>query len=55
MKKLSQMTYTTASLTAENDYAASVQPSGHNNLPQKMARTVRLDLLQVVLGAMPKF
>jgi hypothetical protein len=27
-------------LTVENDYAASVHLSGHNIIPQKMARTV---------------
>ena len=55
MKKLSKMTYTTALLTAENDYAASVHPSGHNIIPQKVGRTVTCVLPLVVLEALPKF
>ncbi|HKG48025.1 MAG TPA: hypothetical protein VKB02_14915 [Pyrinomonadaceae bacterium] len=55
MKKLSQMTYTTALLTAENDYAAGVHPSGHNIIPQNMGRTVTCVLRQVVLEALLKF
>ena len=57
MKKLSQMTYTTALLTADDDYAASVHPSGHNIIPQNMGRAVTsvLPLPLVVLEALPKF
>ncbi|HEV2837267.1 MAG TPA: hypothetical protein VGW58_18250 [Pyrinomonadaceae bacterium] len=40
MKKRLKMTYTTASLTVDDDYAASVHPSGHNIFPQQMARAV---------------
>jgi hypothetical protein len=31
------MTYTTASLIADDDYAISVQPSGQYIIPQKMS------------------
>ncbi|HWF87649.1 MAG TPA: hypothetical protein VN659_02405 [Pyrinomonadaceae bacterium] len=55
MKKLSQMTYTTASLTADDDYAASVHPSGHNIIPQTMGRAVTCVLPLVVLAVLPKF
>ncbi|HEY0366148.1 MAG TPA: hypothetical protein VGC73_06725 [Pyrinomonadaceae bacterium] len=55
MKKLSQMTYTTALLTVDDDYAASVHPSGHNIIPQNMGRAVTCVLPLVVLEALPKF
>lgn len=55
MKKLSKMTYTTALLTAENDYAASVHPSGHNIIPQSMGRTVTCVLHLVVLEVLLNF
>jgi len=55
MKKLLQMTYTTALLTADDDYAAGVHPSGHNIIPQNMVRAVTCVLPLVVLEAMPKF
>ncbi|HEV8168294.1 MAG TPA: hypothetical protein VGP59_03075 [Pyrinomonadaceae bacterium] len=55
MKKLSQMTYTTALLTADDDYAASVHPSGHNIIPQNMGRAVTCVLPPVVLAVLPKF
>jgi hypothetical protein len=42
-------------LTAENDSAAGVQPSGHNIIPQKMARTVLRVRWLLVLAVMPKF
>jgi hypothetical protein len=54
MKKLSQMTYTTALLTADGGYAAGVHPSGHNIIPQNMGRAVTCVLLQVVLEVLPK-
>ena len=55
MKKLSQMTYTTALLTADDDYAASVHPSGHNIIPQNMGRAVTCVLLLIVLAVLPRF
>ncbi|HSE18489.1 MAG TPA: hypothetical protein VLB46_15655 [Pyrinomonadaceae bacterium] len=56
MKKLFKMTYTTALLTADDDYAASVHPSGHNIIPQSMGRTVTCVLPPlVVLEALPRF
>jgi len=55
MKKLSQMTYTTALLTADDDYAASVHPSGHNIIPQNLGRAVTCILPPVVLEVLPKF
>jgi hypothetical protein len=55
MKKLSQMTYTTALLTADDDYAASVHPSGHNIIPQNMGRAVKCVLPLVVLEALLRF
>jgi hypothetical protein len=55
MKKLSEMTYTTALLTADDDYAASVHPSGHNIIPQKVGRAVTCILPLDVLAALPKF
>jgi len=55
MKKLSKMAYTTALLTAEDDYAAGVHPSGHKIIPQNMGRAVTFVLPLVVLEALPKF
>jgi hypothetical protein len=55
MKKLSQMTYTTALLTAKNDYADSDHPSGHNIIPQNMGRAVTCVLPPVALEALPRF
>lgn len=54
MKKLSKMTYTTALLTADDDYAASVHPSGRKSIPQNMGRAVYV-LPTVVLAALPRF
>jgi hypothetical protein len=54
MKKLSQMTYTTALLTADDDYAAGVHPSGHNIIPQNMGRAVTCILPPIVLAVLPK-
>jgi len=54
MKQLSKMTYTTALLTADDDYAASVHPSGHKSIPQNMGRAVCV-LPLVVLEALPRF
>ncbi|HET9525966.1 MAG TPA: hypothetical protein VFO99_07355 [Pyrinomonadaceae bacterium] len=34
MNRSLKMTYTTALLTVDDDYAASVQLSGRNNIPQ---------------------
>ncbi|HEX5603170.1 MAG TPA: hypothetical protein VFX63_11490 [Pyrinomonadaceae bacterium] len=55
MKQLSKMTYTTALLTADDDYAASVHPSGHKIIPQNMGRAVMCVLPRVVLEALPRF
>ncbi|HKG61157.1 MAG TPA: hypothetical protein VKB05_15460 [Pyrinomonadaceae bacterium] len=55
MKKLSKMTYTTALLTADDDYAASVHPSGHKIIPQNLGRAVTCVLPRVVLEALPRF
>ena len=55
MKQLSKMTYTTALLTADDDYAASVHPSGHKSIPQNLGQAVLCVLPLVVLAALPRF
>ncbi|HEU5133150.1 MAG TPA: hypothetical protein VFT26_13640 [Pyrinomonadaceae bacterium] len=54
MKKLSKMAYTTALLTVDDDYAASVHPSEHQIIPQNMGRAVTCVLRPVVLEVLPK-